>query len=101
MKNLKFLWLFVSNSYFRVCLRRVLEYAVASHAPQRGSGAADVVFFNGRFGDILFDDQFRDSTSTMRDEIETMMAEKTMEKRVEWTRALQNYWREKGVDIPK
>lgn len=101
MKNFKFIWLFISNTHFRQSLRRTLEYAVASHMPQRGSGAADVIIFSGRYMDDVFDDKFRDSTSIMRSQIEIMMSEKLIEKHVEWTVALQKYWRDKGVDIPK
>lgn len=101
MKTLKFLKLFVTSRHFRVDLRRALEYAAASHNVQHGSGASDVLIFLAHWGEEVFDDKFRDTTSRMRESIEVMQEERLREKRVEWTVALQKYWRDKGVDIPK
>ena len=101
MNTLKFLKLFVTSSHFRVDLRRTLAYAMASHEPQRGDGAADVMMFKMHFGEQVFDEDFASYVSVMRENIERMEEEKLKEKRVEWTIALQKYWREKGVDIPK
>jgi hypothetical protein len=101
MNKLKFLKLLLTNRRFWVDLRRVLEYAVGSYGPQRGDGAADVIIFMSHYGNDLFDNKFRERTSQIRENIEVMQEAKLREKRVEWTVALQKYWRDKGVDIPK
>lgn len=101
MKTLKFLKLFLTSYHFRSTLKRTLEYAVANHNVQHGSGASDVLIFMGHYGDEVFDDKFRLETSRMRESVVLMREQKTKEKRVEWTRVLQAYWENKGVTLPK
>ena len=101
MKTLKFLRLFLMSRHFRVTLRRMLEYAAASHNVQFGSGAADVLIFMGHYGEKVFDDKFRLETSRMRESITEMEEENLKENRVEWTRIMQSYLKKKGTELIK
>lgn len=100
MKTLKFLKLFLTSRHFRVTLRRMLEYAAASHNVQYGIGAADVLIFMGHYGEDVFDDKFRLETSRMRESIELMEKDRVKDSRAIWTKGCQKYWADKGVELP-
>lgn len=49
IKKWKFIWLLLTNSFFRWELAETLQYAINIQSETRGSGAADVLAFEMYF----------------------------------------------------
>lgn len=55
MRRWKMIYLLLTSKDFRFWLKYTLIYALSSYELNRGHGASDVLIFDKRYGDVVFD----------------------------------------------